>query len=129
MKRSREDVAAAGVTAIACALFAVASVYGACKPVEVIAAPDAASEERYCEPLPIAFCEAGAPTGDTCIGDPTAKSFVVKTLPTDAGYRIGCVVNLLVHTAEKDCRIGATCKCVQAPDASASVTAEWSCFP
>lgn len=97
---------------------------GACKPVVVKDAPDAAAGFRDCATKPIPFCDAG-PTGSVgCVADPSAKSRVVRELPPGETYPVGCVANLIVPIIDGDCRVAATCRCGEVDGGVG-----WSCFP
>lgn len=107
---------------------------GACMPVEVIEAADTGDQFFECMKKPIPFCDAMALGAGGCTGDPTAKSPVVRELPTNVSYPLGCVANVIEPIAGNDCRVAATCRCVAvAPDAGEDAGEAprpgWSCFP
>lgn len=74
-------------------------------------APDA--EAGTCEIGPFVFCEAGAPTEESCVGDPPASDEAGVANPA-LGYPSGCIANFLDPSPDirGECRVEHSCTCV-----------------
>ncbi len=96
----------------------------ACKPVEVIDAPDAGLRE--CKKGAYAFCDAAAPGVPACARqDPAYKR--LSELGPGPGLPTGCTVNFVDgKDVNGECKLDALCRCREPDEAGATA---WSCFP
>jgi len=107
-------------TARAWAMVLVAGSAAACSTADLKPAPVRPTEE--CTVTSVAYCDAGPPGSAGCAAATEAESAVVRGLPRDVVYPVGCLASAL-EREQNECGVNASCRCVEAGDASVA----WSC--